>query len=500
MTTAEQMNELTREAAQRFATTAEAEGAYDADMPPQAGQVRMITGQIADSRPIDVNTGKLEAARPLTDFRIERHTGSRWVDDAILPQPLQISWQLSDHIVVEPATGTVVTEVFIKLNRPAGTTGVTVYISTADGTATAPDDYVAKTREAVQFAQGETLKQVDFTINASPVEDPRETFTCAIVDASEGTWGATNSPTFRADTLTIAILTSLAPFTISVADASVTEGDKAELTITAARAVPQAVTGNWSAAAPQNVASVLRAVEGTNYQVPTRTERNWTIAAGRASTVFEIETLNTAAIQPSLLLDVSLTDLASPGAPIATSGNDLTARLTINDTTPATTGVRIGMGASIGSIGGGSTRRQGSTGGGQIVGGSATHGLTPTLNKASNVPVLFDWAFIIGYSTANPGSVVVYYVLSGTAIFAAGTTTNPQPFHRTAYIRGGTAPPSDSTIVGSSYSSSLRRATGTTRTAAAFRAENPTKNRFHDLATRYVYRWYGNPVNATIGT
>ena len=457
LTTADQMNELTREAAQRFQTAAEADGAYDPTAPAVAGQVRLLTGPISEGRVIVPETGRLTSARPLNEFRVERYDGSRWVDDAILPTPLQVGWQVASLAVDEPASGTATATGRLITNRPAGTGGTTIYITTSDGTATAPNDYVAKTREAVVIPQGQSGVDVVFTINASPVSDPTETFTCAIVGASDGTWGATNNADYRQDTITITIGGDTTPITLTVADASVTEGTAASLTITASRTSPQPITGNWAAAAPA-VAAPRQAKEGDNYQLPVRTARNWQINAGTTSTAIQVPTINTATIEPGLLLDVSLTDIVSNGATLAPTGNDLTARVVISDTTPPTSGVIATVGPTAPAL--------------------------LRLNKASNTWVMFDYNLINRWSISGDNRYVRY---TGTIIIPPGSITYSYTF---------IYPPADNEPASTGYNPTTGALSGTISTVGQVKAA--TSHTFAEQGRTIVARFFSNPINCTL--
>ena len=76
--------------------------------------------------------------------------------------------------------------------QSASSETVTVNYATADGTATAGEDYTA-TSGTLTFAPGETEKTVSVTIIDDTVEDSGETFTLALSDPSGGTLGDTEA-------------------------------------------------------------------------------------------------------------------------------------------------------------------------------------------------------------------------------------------------------------------------------------------------------------------
>ena len=245
--------------------------------------MRLITGQPAPERPLEPD-GRLASARPVNAFSLDRYTGTQWIDDAILPQPLEVGWEVAALTVAEPPPGSGETATLtakLILNRPAGLTGVTVYVTTTDGTATSPADFVAKTREAISIPHRATEADVTFTINASAVADAPETFTATIVEVSEGTIGAGNAAGFRNDTLTVSIAGLTSDIVVTIADTTVTEGDKADFTISINRASAQPVTGTWSATPALDIPSLLRARQGQNYQQPS--QRRFSIPTGQTS-------------------------------------------------------------------------------------------------------------------------------------------------------------------------------------------------------------------------
>ena len=504
LTTADQMNELTREAAQRFSTTAEADGAYDPTIPPVAGQVRMITGQPAPERPVEAD-GRLGSARPINEFSLERFTGDQWIDDAILFQPLEIGWAVSAVTAAEPPPGSGETATLIVrliLNRAAGINGVTAYITTTNGTATAPEDYVAKTREAIQIPHRATEADVAFTINASAAADAPETFTAQIVAVSEGTLGSSNAAGYQTDTLTVTIAGLTSDVVITAADTTVTEGNKANIVITANRAASQPVTGSWSATPALDIPSLLRAREGQNFQQPSLSQRRWSIPAGMTTTTVQLDTINTATVDPGFQVDVALTDLAVSGADnIAASGNDLTARVSINDTTPPTPGVIL-SGPAIGRIGEAFSTDATDT----ITGGATTDGIRDAnsfrTDRSSNTFVVWDWVMVLGWVssyTATPIRQTYYWRVAGYGYMpigrTSGTTIVTNPGENISRY------PNTDQVISTGYHGTLQNGVAgvlrpPTTTIRAVRALSSDYD-FDFSRVRYVYRWWGNIRNAT---
>jgi acetyl esterase/lipase/uncharacterized protein (DUF1330 family) len=81
---------------------------------------------------------------------------------------------VNDASVVEPVTGTVSARLSFTLSAPSTTT-VTTRFATANSTATAGSDYVAR-NGTVTFAPGETSKTQSFTVNSDAMSEATESF------------------------------------------------------------------------------------------------------------------------------------------------------------------------------------------------------------------------------------------------------------------------------------------------------------------------------------
>jgi hypothetical protein len=94
-----------------------------------------------------------------------RNIGSTWIAEVVVP-----SLSISDADASEGALAQ-----FTVTLAPASAQTVTVDFATANGTATAPADYLAATG-TLTFAPGETTKQVSVTVNSDVSDEPDETF------------------------------------------------------------------------------------------------------------------------------------------------------------------------------------------------------------------------------------------------------------------------------------------------------------------------------------
>jgi hypothetical protein len=99
-------------------------------------------------------------------------------------QPPNIS--ITDRTVTEGNSGTKNASFTVSLSSIFGGT-VTVSYTTADGTATAPSDYVAKAPTTLTFTPGQTSKSITVTINGDTTIEPTETFFVNLSGATNAT-------------------------------------------------------------------------------------------------------------------------------------------------------------------------------------------------------------------------------------------------------------------------------------------------------------------------
>jgi Calx-beta domain len=98
----------------------------------------------------------------------------------VIEQPSRIS--IADVRLAEGNTGQTAYRFAVSLDR-AQSAPVTVDFSTADGTATAPGDYLAASG-TVSFAPGETTKTVTVQFNGDTTKEPNETFAVNLANAT----------------------------------------------------------------------------------------------------------------------------------------------------------------------------------------------------------------------------------------------------------------------------------------------------------------------------
>ena len=151
------------------------------------------------------------------------------------------SLSIADASVAEGAASESATMTFTVTLSRAATPSVTVDWATSDGTAQAGTDYTAG-NGSLTFGAGEYSKTFTVTVTGDDVVEPDETFTVTLSNASGATiTDATGTGTITDDDG----LPSL-----SIADASVTEGARGEIvtmrfTVTLSPAAEGEVTVNW---------------------------------------------------------------------------------------------------------------------------------------------------------------------------------------------------------------------------------------------------------------
>ena len=126
---------------------------------------------------------------------------------------------IADVSVTEGNNGTRTVTLTVRLSS-ASATPVTVSYATANGTATAGSDYVAKSG-TLTFAAGVTTQTFTITINGDRTAEPDETFGVTLSNPTGG--AALGSPS--AATVTIVNDDGAVPRTVSIAGTSVAEGN-----------------------------------------------------------------------------------------------------------------------------------------------------------------------------------------------------------------------------------------------------------------------------------
>lgn len=106
------------------------------------------------------------------------------VNDDVAPLP---NLTINDVTAAEGNSGTTTFTFTVSLSAPAPAGGVTFDIATANGTATAGSDYVARTLTTQTIAAGLTTYTFDVTVNGDTTVEPNETFFVNVTNATNAT-------------------------------------------------------------------------------------------------------------------------------------------------------------------------------------------------------------------------------------------------------------------------------------------------------------------------
>ena len=292
--------------------------------------------------------------------------------------PVLPALSVGDASLVEGNSGTKQMVFTVSLSQ-AATGPVTVNYATANGTATAGQDYVAKSG-TITFAAGETQKTVSVTINGDKVAELNESLALNLSSPS----GATLADGAAVGT----ILTDdvIVP-RITIADATVKEGDSGTRNLAFTVSLSEATSG------PVTVTYATAngtAKAGEDYIAQTGT---LTFAAGETSKVINVAVMGDTVIEGNETLKINLATPAggkiADGGAIGTIVND-DARISVADATVT----------------------EGNN-------GTSSLAFTVTLSAAASGPVTVDYATSNGSAKAG----LDYTAQTGTLTFAAGETS-----------------------------------------------------------------------------
>ncbi len=311
--------------------------------------------------------------------------------------PVLPTLTVGDASVVEGNSGTKQMTFTVSLSE-AATGPVTVNFATANGTATAGEDYVSRSG-TITFAAGETQKTISVTVNGDKIAELNDTLALNL--------SAPTGATIADGVGTGTILTDdvIVP-QIAIADATVKEGDSGTRTLSFIVTLSQATTNT--------VTVTYGTADGTAKAGQDYTGQTGTLsfAPGETSKVINVEVIGETAIENNETLKINLT--SPTGATIAdrsaigTIVND-DARISVSD-------------ASV---------TEGNN-------GTSNLAFTVTLSAAASGPVTVAYATSNG--TARAGQD--YTAQTGTLIFAAGETSKVVNIQ----VTGDTAIEADETL------------------------------------------------------
>ena len=263
----------------------------------------------------------------------------------------------------------------------AASTAVTFNVATSNGTATAGSDYVALSQSGVTIPAGSTSATVNVTINGDSTVESNETFTVNLSSVS----GATLSDGSATGTITN---DDAAPTpSLSIADASTSEGNSGTKTLTFTVQLSAAASG----AVTYNIAtSNGTATSGSDYVAQSLSGQS--IPAGSTSKTFVVTINGDTTVEPNETFNVTVSSVSgatvSDGSAVGTITNDDTA----NQPSLSIADVSILEGAL----------------------GTKKMTFTVRLSAAASTPVTYNIATANGSATA--GSDYVASSLSGQSI------------------------------------------------------------------------------------
>jgi len=294
------------------------------------------------------------------------------------PPPALPTISVGDATIVEGDSGTKQMVFTVSLSQ-AATGPVTVNYATANGTATAGQDYAAKAG-TITFAAGETQKTVSIAVTGDNAAELNETFG---LNLSAPT-GATLADGAAVGTI---VTDDVIVPKIAIADAVVKEGDSGTrnlaFTVTLSEATSGPVTVNFTTVDGS-------ATAGQDYTARTG---SLTFAAGEISKTINVTIAGDTTIEGNETLKIGLT--SPTGAKIADSVGVGTI---VNDD------ARIFVADA--SVSEGNT-------------GTKSLAFTVTLSTATSGPVTVDYATVNGSARAGQD----YTAQTGTVTFAAGETS-----------------------------------------------------------------------------
>ena len=256
----------------------------------------------------------------LTLFAFDPYEGLTLTGTYTIPNTLSVN----DVSVVEGLGGTRTATFTVTLSPVSGST-VTYDIATANASAVAPTDYVAKTSVGESIAAGVASKTFVVTLNGDATTEPNETFTVNLSNAS----GAAIGDAQGVGT----ILNDDGP-TVSVADVAVAEGNSGSKLLTFTVKLSQAAAGPVTYTATTSNGSAFAPGDYTASSLAGQT-----IATGQLSKTFAVTVLGDATAEPNESFAVTLSAVTGASVlddrAVGTILNDDSPRVSIADVSVA---------------------------------------------------------------------------------------------------------------------------------------------------------------------
>ena len=360
-------------------------GATGGDYVATSGQLSFAAGETSKTITVPVSGDLLD--EPDETFNVNLSgvagatlgdgTGVGTITDDDAPPALSVG----DVTVTEGNSGTTPASFVVSLSAPSGRT-VTVNFATANGSATAPSDFQARTG-SLTFAQGQTSQQVTVMVNGDTIDEVAETYSLNL--------SAPTMATFADAQGDGTIIDDDGLPTLFVNDISVVEGNSgtvnATFTVSLSAASGQTVGASWTTA--EGTALEGTAAPGVDYTAatgsvvftPGQTTRTFTVHV-RADVIDELdETFGVVLSEPS---NADIGDAVGVGT---IADDDAPPTATVSDIT-----VVEGNGGTTNAV------------------------FTVGLTRASGLVATVDYATEDGTATAPAD----YQAAAGTVTFAAG--------------------------------------------------------------------------------
>jgi len=213
----------------------------------------------------------------------------------------QLSLSVGDVMVTE-GTGSTTNAVFRVRLSAASSAPVTVSYATSDGGATAPADYAARS-SSLSFAPGETEKSVSVSVVSDALDEAHENFSFDL----SGSAGATLADAHAFGT----IVDDDPEVTVSVGDASASEGDAATFIVSLSAASGKLITLEYSTLGGSATAGAdFAAAGGTLAFYPGQSEKTVSVATLEDALVEGDETFSVSLLRPA---NVVLADAQATG-------------------------------------------------------------------------------------------------------------------------------------------------------------------------------------------
>ena len=247
---------------------------------------------------------------------------------------VQPTISISDVSKAEGNSGT--TSYTFNVTLSAATTAtVKVDYATADGTATAPSDYIALPTTTLTFNPGDLTKPVTVLVNGDTSNEPDETFTVNLTNPQNGTIADNQGLGTILNDDTPVIQFSSATYTIGEGDVNTPEGYPS-LTVqvnrtgdTSGAATVHYATSDLSGNNECDVANTGNASQRCDYLMLSGTLR---FAAGDGSKTFQIPIVNDGYVEGAEQFTIDLTNVTGVATTLGPA-NLATVTITDNDTT-----------------------------------------------------------------------------------------------------------------------------------------------------------------------